>query len=129
MGLCKMLRGLVKLIKTFVISFKFYRKILNELSSPVSVSKIEEESNSSQSQDGDSPEGASNMTGVQYQQGMLLCVYRPGRGVAGASNMSGVSTSKVWDYVFNDGGRGGGDKTCKQGVGLCVQRQGVWGWR
>ncbi|XP_022304786.1 cAMP-responsive element modulator-like isoform X2 [Crassostrea virginica] len=47
-----------------------YRKILNELSSPVSVSKIEEESNSSQSQDGDSPEGASNMTGVQYQQGL-----------------------------------------------------------
>lgn len=45
------------------------RKILNELSSPVAVSKIEEESNSSQSQDGDSGEGASNISGVQYQQG------------------------------------------------------------
>ncbi|XP_048755098.1 cAMP-responsive element modulator-like isoform X1 [Ostrea edulis] len=45
-----------------------YRKILNELSSPVAVSKIEEESNSSQSQDGDSGEGASNISGVQYQQ-------------------------------------------------------------
>lgn len=47
----------------------FSRKILNELSSPVAVSKIEEESNSSQSQDGDSPEGTSNLSGVQYQQG------------------------------------------------------------
>ncbi|XP_048755102.1 cAMP-responsive element modulator-like isoform X2 [Ostrea edulis] len=48
-----------------------YRKILNELSSPVAVSKIEEESNSSQSQDGDSGEGASNISGVQYQQGTI----------------------------------------------------------
>lgn len=118
MGLCKMLRGLVKLIKTFVISFKFYRKILNELSSPVSVSKIEEESNSSQSQDGDSPEGASNMTGVQYQQGMLLCVYKPGRGVAWASNMSGVQYQQGMGLCVQrqGGGGGGGDKTCKQGV-------------
>ncbi|KAK3600830.1 hypothetical protein CHS0354_020512 [Potamilus streckersoni] len=47
-----------------------YRKILNELSSPVSVSKIEEESNSSQSQDGDSQDAATNLTtnSVHYQQ-------------------------------------------------------------
>ncbi|OPL32880.1 cAMP-responsive element modulator-like [Mytilus edulis] len=38
-----------------------YRKILNELSSPVQP-KIEEESNSSQSQDGDSQDGATNLT-------------------------------------------------------------------
>ncbi|XP_022304784.1 cAMP-responsive element modulator-like isoform X1 [Crassostrea virginica] len=64
-----------------------YRKILNELSSPVSVSKIEEESNSSQSQDGDSPEGASNMTGVQYQQVLPA-------GTIQISNSDGVNVSQ-----------------------------------
>ncbi|XP_021356380.1 cAMP-responsive element modulator-like isoform X2 [Mizuhopecten yessoensis] len=46
-----------------------YRKILNELSSPVT--KMEEESNSSQSQDGESQEAATNLSthsGVQFQQ-------------------------------------------------------------
>lgn len=38
-----------------------YRKILNELSSPVQP-KIEDESNSSQSQDGESQDGATNLT-------------------------------------------------------------------
>lgn len=41
-----------------------YRKILNELSSPVSVTKIDEESNSSQSQDGDSQDFKDNA--IQY---------------------------------------------------------------
>ncbi|KAJ8313518.1 hypothetical protein KUTeg_008079 [Tegillarca granosa] len=47
-----------------------YRKILNDLSSPVAVGKIDEESNSSQSQDGDSSDVATNLssTGIQYQQ-------------------------------------------------------------
>ncbi|KAL3832094.1 hypothetical protein ACJMK2_023818 [Sinanodonta woodiana] len=47
-----------------------YRKILNELSSPVSVSRIDEESNSSQSQDGESEDAASNLTAnsLHYQQ-------------------------------------------------------------
>ncbi|KAK3109170.1 hypothetical protein FSP39_024605 [Pinctada imbricata] len=45
-----------------------YRKILNELSSPVAVTKVEEESNSSQSQDGESQEATNLSTGaVQYQ--------------------------------------------------------------
>lgn len=46
-----------------------YRKILNELSSPVT--KMEDESNSSQSQDGESQEAATNLSthaGVQFQQ-------------------------------------------------------------
>lgn len=47
------------------------RKILNELESPVA--KIEDESNSSQSQDGE--DSAANMSqhGLQYQQG--TCMY------------------------------------------------------
>ncbi|XP_033762927.1 cAMP-responsive element modulator-like isoform X2 [Pecten maximus] len=48
-----------------------YRKILNELSSSP-VPKIEEESNSSQSQDGESQEAATNLSthnNVQFQQG------------------------------------------------------------
>lgn len=47
-----------------------YRKILNDLSSPVSVAKIEEESNSSQSQDGDSQDGTGtslSAAALQYQ--------------------------------------------------------------
>lgn len=40
-----------------------YRKILNELSSPVSVTKIDEESNSSQSQDGESQDSSG---AIQY---------------------------------------------------------------
>lgn len=54
-----------------VIYSYFYRKILNDLSSPVAVGKIDEESNSSQSQDGDSSDVATNLssTGIQYQQG------------------------------------------------------------
>lgn len=66
-----------------------YRKILNELSSPVAVSKIEEESNSSQSQDGDSPEGTSNLSGVQYQQGSFLPA-----GTIQISNSDGVAVSQ-----------------------------------
>ncbi|KAL5007569.1 hypothetical protein ScPMuIL_016375, partial [Solemya velum] len=47
-----------------------YRKILNELSSPVPIKTIDEESNSSQSQDGESQEAAQNLTGhtsLHYQ--------------------------------------------------------------
>ncbi|XP_062603912.1 cAMP-responsive element modulator-like [Saccostrea cucullata] len=65
-----------------------YRKILNELSSPVAVSKIEEESNSSQSQDGDSPEGASNLSGVQYQQVL------PAGTIQISGNSDGVAVSQ-----------------------------------
>lgn len=43
-----------------------YRKIFNDLSSPVSVSKLDEESNSSQSQDGDSQDNSIS-TSIQYQ--------------------------------------------------------------
>lgn len=47
-----------------------YRKIYNELSSPVSVAKIEEESNSDLSQDGDSQDGSGSSLGgssLQFQ--------------------------------------------------------------
>ncbi|XP_052804973.1 cAMP-responsive element modulator-like isoform X1 [Mya arenaria] len=47
-----------------------YRKILNELSSPVSVTKIDEESNSSQSQDGESQDGLG--TTLQYQNATVI---------------------------------------------------------
>ena len=43
----------------------FSRKIFNELSSPVSVTKIDEESNSSQSQDGDSQD-FKDASAIQY---------------------------------------------------------------
>lgn len=52
-----------------------YRKILNDLSSPVSVAKIEEESNSSQSQDGDSQDGTGtglSAATLQYQGATVL---------------------------------------------------------
>ena len=50
-------------------SLIFFRKILNELSSPVSVTKIDEESNSSQSQDGDSQDYKDNS--IQYSTGTV----------------------------------------------------------
>ncbi|XP_060570969.1 cAMP-responsive element modulator-like isoform X2 [Ruditapes philippinarum] len=52
-----------------------YRKILNDLSSPVSVAKIEEESNSSQSQDGDSQDGTGtslSAAALQYQSATVI---------------------------------------------------------
>lgn len=51
-----------------------YRKILNDLSSPVSVSKIDEESNSSQSQDGESQEVANSLSNsaIQYQNATVI---------------------------------------------------------
>lgn len=52
-----------------------FRKIYNELSSPVSIAKIEEESNSSQSQDGDSQDGSSSglgSTALQYQSATVI---------------------------------------------------------
>ncbi|KAL4222450.1 Cyclic AMP-responsive element-binding protein 1 [Mactra antiquata] len=52
-----------------------YRKIFNDLSSPVSVAKIEEESNSSQSQDGDSQDGTGSglsAAALQYQGATVL---------------------------------------------------------
>lgn len=46
-----------------------YRKILNELSSPVSVTKIDEESNSSQSQDGESQDSSG---AIQYSTATVV---------------------------------------------------------
>lgn len=48
-----------------------YRKIFNDLSSPVSVSKLDEESNSSQSQDGDSQDNSIS-TSIQYQNATVI---------------------------------------------------------
>ena len=53
-----------KLFCTRMHCYLFCRKILNELSSPVSVTKIDEESNSSQSQDGESQDSTSGA--IQY---------------------------------------------------------------
>lgn len=51
------------LVHLYIILKYFFRKILNELSSPVSVTKIDEESNSSQSQDGESQDSSG---AIQY---------------------------------------------------------------
>lgn len=48
-----------------------YRKIFNELSSPVSVTKIDEESNSSQSQDGDSQD-FKDASAIQYSTAAVV---------------------------------------------------------
>lgn len=64
-----------------------YRKILNELSSSVQP-KIEEESNSSQSQDGDSQDGATNLTtSTQLYQQVL-----PGGAIQITTNPDGQTS-------------------------------------
>lgn len=81
-----------------------YRKILNELSSPVPIKTIDEESNSSQSQDGESQEAAQNLTGhtsLHYQTaGNVICCKLIPYIIVEYIIYNGVANSFMFEQVF-----------------------------